>query len=68
MKSQEVGQNCIKLVLFSKYIRNQVKIHEMSRECSTNFAERNTYRMLVGKLKERYHWEDQCVGGWTIVK
>jgi hypothetical protein len=30
---------------------------------------RNAYRILVGNLqKERNHWEDQDVGGWTILK
>jgi hypothetical protein len=29
---------------------------------------RNAYRILVGKQKERYHWEDQDVGGWAILK
>jgi hypothetical protein len=28
---------------------------------------RNEYRILVGK-PERDHWEDQDVGGWTILK
>jgi hypothetical protein len=25
---------------------------------------RNAYRILVGKPKERDHWEDQDIGGW----
>jgi hypothetical protein len=29
---------------------------------------RNAYRILVGKPKEGDHWEDQDVGGWTILK
>jgi hypothetical protein len=29
---------------------------------------RNAYRILVESQKERDHWEDQDVGGWTIVK
>jgi hypothetical protein len=28
---------------------------------------RNAYRILVGSQKERDHWEDQDVGGWTIL-
>jgi hypothetical protein len=28
----------------------------------------NAYRILVGKPEERNHWEDQDVGGWTILK
>jgi hypothetical protein len=30
--------------------------------------ERNAYRILVGNQKERDHWEDQDVDGWTILK
>jgi hypothetical protein len=29
---------------------------------------RNAYRILVGSQKERDHWEDQDIGGWTILK
>jgi hypothetical protein len=29
---------------------------------------RNTHRMLVGKPEGKHHWEDQYVGGWTILK
>jgi hypothetical protein len=29
---------------------------------------RNVYRILVESQKERGHWEDQDVGGWTISK
>jgi hypothetical protein len=29
---------------------------------------RNAYRILVGKPKERDHWEDKNVGGWAILK
>jgi hypothetical protein len=29
---------------------------------------RNAYRILVGRQKERDHWEDQDVGGWIILK
>jgi hypothetical protein len=32
---------------------------------------RNAYRILVGReesLKERDDWEDEDVGGWTILK
>jgi hypothetical protein len=29
---------------------------------------RNAYRILVESQKERDHWEDQDVGGWTILK
>jgi hypothetical protein len=28
----------------------------------------NVYRILAGKPEERKHWEDQDVGGWTILK
>jgi hypothetical protein len=26
------------------------------------------YRIFVGSQNERNHWEDQDVGGWTILK
>jgi hypothetical protein len=29
---------------------------------------RNAYRILVGSQKEKYNWEDQDVGGGTILK
>jgi hypothetical protein len=29
---------------------------------------RNAYRIFSGKSKERDHWEDQDVGGWSILK
>jgi hypothetical protein len=29
---------------------------------------RNAYRILLEKLEERCHWEDEVVGGWTILK
>jgi hypothetical protein len=29
---------------------------------------RNAYRLLVGKQKERDHWEDQDVDGWAVLK
>jgi hypothetical protein len=29
---------------------------------------RNAYRILWEIQKERDHWEDQDVGGWTILK
>jgi hypothetical protein len=29
---------------------------------------RNAYRIFVESQKERDHWEDQDVGGWTILK
>jgi hypothetical protein len=34
----------------------------MGRACSTIVMRRNAYR------KERDHWEDQDVSGWTILK
>jgi hypothetical protein len=29
---------------------------------------RNAYRILVGNPEGKRHWEDQDVGGWTILK
>jgi hypothetical protein len=29
---------------------------------------RNEYRILVGEPEEKNHWEDQDVGGWTILR
>jgi hypothetical protein len=50
-------------------LRNyQVKDDEMSGACSTNVEKRNAYRILVGKSEEKYHWEDQDVVEWTILK
>jgi hypothetical protein len=40
----------------------------MGRACSTNGEKRNAYRLLVGSQKERDHWEDEDVDGWTILK
>jgi hypothetical protein len=31
-------------------------------------VKRSTYRILVGKPEKRDHYEDQNVGGWTILK
>jgi hypothetical protein len=28
----------------------------------------NAHRILVGKPEERDHYEDQDIGGWTILK
>jgi hypothetical protein len=28
----------------------------------------NAYRILVGSQKERDHFEEQDIGGWTILK
>jgi hypothetical protein len=40
----------------------------MGRACITNGEKRNAYRILWEIQKERDHWEDQNVGGWTILK
>jgi hypothetical protein len=37
----------------------------MGRACSTNGERRNAYRI---SRKEEDHWEDQDVGGWTVLK
>jgi hypothetical protein len=29
---------------------------------------RNAYRILMGKPEGKNHWEDEDVGGWTILK
>jgi hypothetical protein len=29
---------------------------------------RNEYRILAGSHKDKDYWEDQDVGGWTILK
>jgi hypothetical protein len=29
---------------------------------------RNAYRILVGKPEGKRQWEDQDIGGWTILK
>jgi hypothetical protein len=38
----------------------------MGRACSTNGGEEECYWWEC--QKERDHWEDQDVGGWTILK
>jgi hypothetical protein len=44
--------------------------NEMGRACSTNGGDEEC--MHIGywweSQKERDHWEDQDVGGWTILK
>jgi hypothetical protein len=40
----------------------------MGRACSTNWEKRNAYRIVVGNPEGKNHWEDQDVGGWTILK
>jgi hypothetical protein len=39
----------------------------MGKAYRTNGEKRNAYRILVG-MAEIDHWEDQDVGGWTILK
>jgi hypothetical protein len=33
-----------------------------------NVDKRKAYRLLAGSQKERYHWEDQDIGGWIILR
>jgi hypothetical protein len=40
-----------------------VKKDEMGEHVARMREKRNAYRILVGKPKERDHWEDQDVGG-----
>jgi hypothetical protein len=40
----------------------------MGGACSRNGDKMNAYKILVGKQTERTHWEEQDVGGWTILK
>jgi hypothetical protein len=40
----------------------------MGRACNTNGEKRNAYRIWCESQKEKDHWEDQDVGGWTILK
>jgi hypothetical protein len=47
----------------------QVKEDEMGRACSTNGGKRNVYiGYWLESQKERDHYEDQDIGGWTILK
>jgi hypothetical protein len=39
----------------------------MGRSCNTNGENMNVYRILVGKPEERELYEDQKVGGWTML-
>jgi hypothetical protein len=56
-------------IYFNMSTHLQVKKDEMSGVCSTNGGEEEA---LMGywweSQKERDHWEDQDVGGWTISK
>jgi hypothetical protein len=45
-----------------------VEEDEIGRACSLNAAKRNTYRILVGKQKEKDDYEDEDVGGRIILK
>jgi hypothetical protein len=40
----------------------------MGRACSTNGGKRMHIRYWWESQKESDHWEDQDVGGWTILK
>jgi hypothetical protein len=40
----------------------------MGMACSTNGEKRNADRILWESQKERDYWENQDVGGWTILK
>jgi hypothetical protein len=40
----------------------------MSRECRMNWEKRDACRILVGKPNGKNHWEDQGIGGWTILE
>jgi hypothetical protein len=39
----------------------------MGRACSMNEANRNVYRLFVGKPEGKNHQEGQEVGGWIIL-
>jgi hypothetical protein len=39
----------------------------MGTACRTNGEKRNACRILVGNPEGKNHWEDQDVGGWTIL-
>jgi hypothetical protein len=40
----------------------------MGRAYSTNWGNGMHIGYWCGSQKEGYHWEDQYVGGWTILK
>jgi hypothetical protein len=40
----------------------------MSRALARKEEKRNACRILVGSQEEREHWEDEDLGGWTILK
>jgi hypothetical protein len=54
---QAITEKCEHILVTSSFIINAEYVHQ-----------RNPYRILVGKPEEKYHWEDQDVGGWTILK
>jgi hypothetical protein len=47
-------------------------IKSMRMRCAGHVArmgeKRNAYRILVGKPEGKDHWEDEDLGGWTILK
>jgi hypothetical protein len=46
-----------------------IKSRRMSRACSTNGGRRDMHIGYWWEIqKERDHWEDLDVGGWTILK
>jgi hypothetical protein len=54
-----------------KFVENdyRVKEDEMGRACTTNGGRRGMHiRYWWESQKERDHWEDLDVGGWTILK
>jgi hypothetical protein len=50
---------------FNDFVMESFKEDEVGRACSTN-GEEEEY--IWESQKERNHWEDQGVGGWTILK
>jgi hypothetical protein len=47
---------------------DQVKNDEMGWACNTNEGRGMHIGYWWERQKERDHWEDQDVGGWTILK
>jgi hypothetical protein len=70
---REVGSNCIMrsfvTCTFLQSIIRMIKSRKMrsAGQVAQMGEKRNARMILVGKPEGKRHWEDQEVGGWTIL-